>query len=207
MEHRREAGQQPGALAQSSPRRLGRSIVLIGLMGAGKSSVGKRLAAALGAPFTDSDAEIEAAAKMSVAEIFSLHGEADFRSGERRVIARLLAGSPQVLATGGGAFMDGETRALIAREAISVWLRADLETLHSRTSGRSHRPLLNTGDPRATLARLIEERYPVYAEADLAIDSVAGQAHEDMVERITAALDDMPGAFVTGEGEGGPDGR
>lgn len=183
-------------------QRLRRSLVLIGLMGAGKSSVGKRLAAALGAPFRDSDAEIEAAANMTVAEIFREHGEPHFRSGERRVIARLLEGGPLVLATGGGAFMNAETRALIAERALSVWLRADLDTLHARTSGRTHRPLLNVGDPRATLARLIEERYPVYAGADIAVDSVAGQAHEEMVARIIAALQGVPGALGDSEGEG-----
>lgn len=187
-----------GAATTGAKRRPARSVVLIGLMGAGKSSVGKRLASALGVPFNDSDAEVEAAADRTIAEIFRDHGEAHFRSGERRVIGRLLDGRPRVLATGGGAFMNAETRALIVDKGISVWLRADLDTLHARTAGRSHRPLLNTGDPRATLARLMEERYPVYAEADVTVDSVAGQAHEQMVARILTALEDIPGALQPG---------
>jgi shikimate kinase len=171
-------------------------VVLVGLMGAGKTSVGARLAERLRAPFRDSDAEIEAAASMSVADIFETHGEAYFRAGERRVIRRLIAEGPQVLATGGGAFMDPETRALVKAEAVSVWLKADLETLVARTAGRTHRPLLNRGDPRQTLASLIEARYPVYAEADLAVETVAGRPHEEMVERILAALATVPGALA-----------
>ena len=167
---------------------LVRPVVLIGLMGAGKSSVGLRLARILEAPFRDSDAEIEKAANMSVAEIFERYGEAHFRAGERRVIARLLGEGPQVLATGGGAFMDPETRALFAREAVTVWLRADLDLLVARTAGRTHRPLLNRGDPREILARLIEERHPVYAEADVTVESRAGQSHEQMACRIIEAL-------------------
>ncbi|MEM6944507.1 MAG: shikimate kinase [Pseudomonadota bacterium] len=186
--------------------RLRRSIVLIGLMGAGKSSVGHRLAAALGAPFVDSDAEIEAAAAMTIADIFRLHGEASFRAGERRVIARLLTGPASVIATGGGAFMDPETRALIASEAVSVWLKADLDTLHARTAGRSHRPLLNTGDPRAVLAQLMDERYPIYAEATLAVESQALQSHESMVARIIKALATVPGTLTHDDAEGDVDG-
>lgn len=153
------------------PQTIHRSIVLIGLMGAGKSAIGKRLAARLGLPFHDSDAAIEAAAGLSVAEIFARHGEAHFRTGERRVIARLLAGSPIVLATGGGAYLDAQTRALVRSCAIAVWLRAPVPVLLRRVAGRSHRPLLNAGDPAAVLARLSKERAPVYAEADIIIDS------------------------------------
>lgn len=181
---------QPAADRKSACAfRLRRPVVLIGLMGAGKTSVGGRLAEMLGAPFRDSDAEIERAANMSVPEIFARYGEQHFREGERRVIARLLGEGAQVLATGGGAFMDPETRALIAKTAVSVWLRADLELLLQRTTGRTHRPLLNRGDPRETLARLIEERYPIYALADVQVDSAAGLTHEAMARRIVAALE------------------
>jgi shikimate kinase len=151
--------------------RLGRPIVLIGLMGAGKSCVGRRLAARLGLPFLDSDVEFEAAAGCTIADYFARFGEPAFRDGERRVIARLLEGPPSVLATGGGAFCDAETRARIQDGALSVWLRADLELLVKRTVGRDHRPLLKQGDPREILARLMEARYPLYALADLAVDT------------------------------------
>jgi len=170
------------------PLRLVRPVVLIGLMGAGKSSVGVRLAEQLGVQFRDSDTEIETAANMTVPEIFEKYGEAHFRDGERKVIARLLSGEPLVLATGGGAFMDPETRVLIAGQAVSVWLKADLELLVQRTAGRSHRPLLNKGDPRKILAGLIAKRHPVYAEADVHVESHPGQAHDKMARRIIAAL-------------------
>ncbi|MEM0921709.1 MAG: shikimate kinase [Pseudomonadota bacterium] len=172
----------PGAL------RLTRPVVLIGLMGAGKTSVGQRLATQLQAPFHDSDHEIETAAQMQVAEIFEQFGEPEFRRLECRVIARLLEGGQGILATGGGAFMQEETRAAIAERAVSVWLKADLEVLVARTSGRSHRPLLNTGDPEAVLSGLIERRYPLYALADLHVESVLDQTHEDMSERIIEGL-------------------
>ncbi len=152
---------------------LGRTIVLVGLMGAGKSCIGRRLAQRLNVDFVDADAEIEQAAGCSVAEIFEKYGEAFFRDGERRVMTRLLQGPPTILAAGGGAFLDPETRKLIGEKAISVWLRADLETLVARTKGRGHRPLLNEGDPRDTLAKLIETRYPVYAEANITVDTGA----------------------------------
>jgi shikimate kinase len=171
-------------------RRLVRPVVLIGLLGAGKSSVGARLADILGVEFRDSDAEIEAAAAMTVPEIFERYGEPHFRDGERRVIARLLAGRPLVLATGGGAFMNAETRALIRRVAVSVWLRASLDLLIARTAGRTHRPLLNRGDPREVLAGLIAERYPVYAEAAVTVESQPGLTHEQMAHRIVAALEE-----------------
>ena len=170
--------------------RLVRPVVLIGLMGAGKSSVGARLAEVLGSRFLDSDAEIETAANLTVPEIFERYGEAHFRAGERRVIARLLGGKPKILATGGGAFMQDETRRLIAGRAVSVWLTAELDLLVSRTAGRKHRPLLNAGDPREILAGLIETRYPVYALADLRVESLPGQTHESMARRIVAALED-----------------
>jgi len=153
------------------PDRLsGRSIVLVGLMGAGKTSIGRRLAARLGLPFRDADAEIEAAAGASVPEIFERFGEAEFRAGERRVIARLLAGEPLVLATGGGAYMDAATRATIRREAVCIWLRARVPTLLRRVAGRSHRPLLNNGQPGEILQNLMTIRHPIYAEADIVVD-------------------------------------
>ncbi len=156
-------------------------------MGAGKSCIGRRLASRLNLPFVDADAEIEAAAGYPIEEIFARHGEAAFRDGERRVIARLLAQPPQVLAAGGGAFMDPRTRAEIRKRAVSVWLRADLDLLLKRTARRNHRPLLKRGDPREILDRLIDERYPVYAEADVVVESKDGPP-ELTVERVHSAV-------------------
>lgn len=164
-----------------------RPIVLVGMMGAGKSSIGRRLAARLGLPFADADAEIEAAHRMAIPEIFATYGEPYFRAGEARVIARLLDAGPQILATGGGAFMNAETRAAIAAKTISVWLKADFDILVRRVKRRSDRPMLKTGDPEATLKRLIDERYPVYAKADITILS-REVAHERIVEEIMLAL-------------------
>lgn len=169
---------------------LVRPVVLIGLMGAGKSSVGAKLADLLGATFRDSDHEIESAANMSVPEIFERYGEPHFRDGERRVIARLLSEGPKVLATGGGAFMNAQTRALIAEKAVSVWLKADLDLLVQRTVGRGHRPLLNRGNPREILRGLMQVRYPVYGLADVHVRSRHGLTHEQMARRIIAALQD-----------------
>ena len=183
---------------QKAALRLVRPVVLIGLMGAGKSSVGARLADLLGVRFRDSDAEIERAANLTVPEIFERYGEGYFRDGERKVIARLLGGKPKILASGGGAFMHDETRALIGRRAVSVWLAAELDLLVSRTAGRGHRPLLNTGEPRAILAGLIEVRYPVYALADVQVESHPGQSHEQMARRIVAALEDHGARTGTG---------
>jgi shikimate kinase len=152
--------------------RLGkRTIVLVGLMGAGKSTVGRRLAARLALPFKDADQEIEAAAGMSIPDIFAAHGEAYFRDGERRVIARLLQEGPAVLATGGGAYMSPETRARIAEVGVSVWLRADFDVLMRRVRKRSNRPLLQNPDPEGTMRRLMETRHPIYALADVTVDS------------------------------------
>jgi shikimate kinase len=163
---------------------LDRTIVLVGLMGAGKSSIGKRLAQRLHVPFIDADTEIEAAAGCTIDEIFERHGEAAFRDGERRVIARLLADhSPHILATGGGAFMDPETRAAIKAAATSIWLRADIDVLLKRVKKRNNRPLLKRGDPREILERLINLRYPVYAQADLTVESLDGP-HEQVVEAV-----------------------
>lgn len=166
-----------------------RSIVLIGMMGAGKSSIGRRLAKRLELPFVDADTEIELAAGMTITEIFEQHGEPYFRAGEARVLARLLDQGPQVLATGGGAFMNPGTRELIRAKSISIWLRAELDVLMRRIRRRADRPLLQTADPEATLNRLIEERYPVYAEADLTLQS-RDVPHEVIVEEIIAAIAD-----------------
>ncbi|MBL8551520.1 MAG: shikimate kinase [Hyphomonadaceae bacterium] len=157
-------------------------------MGAGKTTVGRKLAAALELPFRDADSEIEKAAGLTIPEIFELHGEADFRGGERRVIKRLVCCEPvHVLATGGGAFMDGETRALLKERAITVWLRADIDVLTKRVGRRETRPLLKNGDPRVVMERLMAERYPVYAEADLVIDSGHGP-HANATAAVIAAL-------------------
>jgi shikimate kinase len=167
-----------------------RSVVLVGMMGSGKSSIGRRLAARLGVPFVDADAEIEArAGGMTIAEIFERHGEPYFRAGEARVIANLLDHGPQVLATGGGAFMNRDTRAAIHLKGVSIWLKAELDVLMKRIKRRGDRPLLKTGDPAATLTALIAERYPVYAEADLTVLS-RDVPHEAIVEEIIAALRD-----------------
>lgn len=162
-------------------------MVLVGLMGVGKTTVGRRLARVLGLPFKDADAEIELAAGRSVADIFADRGEIEFRSGERRVIQRLLNGRPLVLATGGGAFMDPRTRELIRSRAVSVWLRAELDVLVRRCSRRNTRPLLQSGDPRETLERLARERYPVYAEADLTVET-SESPHDAAVTAILEAL-------------------
>jgi shikimate kinase/3-dehydroquinate synthase len=165
----------------------GRSLVLVGLMGAGKTSIGRRLALRLGMPFRDADAEIEQAAGCSIAELFARYGEPAFREGERRVIRRLLEGPPLVLATGGGAFMDTETRAMVRGQATSVWLRCSLATLVRRTSARTHRPLLQVGDPARVLASLMEQRHPIYAEADIVVDC-GEDSPETTTGRVLEAL-------------------
>ena len=173
--------------------KLDRPIVLIGMMGAGKSTIGRRLAHRFGVPFYDADKEIEKAANCSIEEIFERFGEQHFRDGERRVIGRLLALGPQVLATGGGAFMDPETRTLVNGAALSVWLRADLDLLWRRVSRRGNRPLLKTADPKATLKSLIDLRYPVYAKADLIAechDVPKDETVEQIHTMISARLDD-----------------
>jgi len=163
----------PSIPANSLPAQLaGRSIALVGLMGAGKTNIGRRLAIRLGLPFRDTDLEIEQEAGCSVAELFARYGEQDFRDREQRVIHRLLEGAPSVLATGGGAFMDSCTRAALRERAISIWLRCDLPLLLRRLSVNTDRPLLRGADPAKILQRLIAQRYPVYAEADLIIDSI-----------------------------------
>jgi len=167
--------------------RLVRTVALIGMMGAGKTAVGRQLAKRVGAPFLDADKEIEEAAGCTIPEIFAERGEAYFRDGERRVIARLLDGPPAVLATGGGAYMNEQTRALLRERATTVWLKADFETLWKRVSKRGNRPLLKTEDPQGTLRRLIAEREPVYADADLIVDS-GEQTKEAMARRVEDAL-------------------
>jgi len=164
------------------------AIVLVGLMGAGKTTVGRRLARRLGLPFVDADEEIERAADRSITEIFDSFGEPAFRDGERRVIARLIDGPPKVIATGGGAFMHDATRALILERCTAIWLDADLDTLAERVTRRDHRPLLRDGDPRALLAALAARRNPIYAEAHLRIQTTEPVAHEQVVERIVTAL-------------------
>ena len=168
------------------------SIVLVGLMGAGKTTVGRRLASALSIPFRDADQEIEKAAGMTISDIFEVHGEAHFRDGERRVIQRLLTGGPQVLATGGGAFMDAETRSAIRDAGISIWLRGDLDLLMKRVSRRPTRPLLKK-NARAVMRKLMEERYPVYQTADMTVDS-RDLPHEVMVREIVVRLAEGAGA-------------
>jgi shikimate kinase len=150
---------------------LVKPVVIVGLMGAGKSCIGRRLAARLGVPFVDSDAEFEQSAGCTISDYFAKFGEPAFRDGERRIITRLLDGPPCILATGGGAFCDAETRAKIDEKAVSVWIRADLDLLVKRTAGRDHRPLLKQGDPREILAKLMDKRYPIYALADIIVDS------------------------------------
>jgi shikimate kinase / 3-dehydroquinate synthase len=183
-----ETENAPDRRAEQLVQALGsRSIVLIGLMGSGKTSTGRRLAQMLNLPFADADAEIEIAAGMSISEIFAQHGESYFRDGERRVMARLLSGGPRVLATGGGAFMNEETRARIAASSISIWLKADLDVLWRRVRKRSHRPLLQGDDPEQTLRALLEQRYPVYARADITVVSRDGpqeRAVEEMIEGL-----------------------
>ncbi len=166
---------------------LGRTIVLVGLMGVGKTTVGKRLAVRLGRPFIDSDAEIEAAAGMTVSEIFERHGEAYFRDGERRVIARLIGGPTQVIATGGGAFVNDETRALILARAVVVWLDGDISMLARRVGRRDHRPLVRGKDPATILAALAEQRNPLYAEAHIRVRS-ADAPPDRTVDAILDAL-------------------
>ncbi len=164
-----------------------RTLVLVGMMGAGKSSVGKRLAQALELPFKDADEEIERAAGLSIPDIFALRGEAEFREGERRVIARLLDDPPHVLATGGGAFVNPETRALVKQKAVSIWLKADAEVLARRVGRKDNRPLLRDNDPRQVLTELLAAREPAYSQADLIIESKDGP-HQHTVDAVLAAL-------------------
>jgi shikimate kinase len=203
-----DAAPQNGSLERASAAAIlallgSRSIVLIGMMGVGKSSIGRRLAMRLGVPFVDADSEIEKAAGMNIADIFARHGEADFRSGEARVIARLLDGGPQVLATGGGAVMNADTRAAIKAKGVSIWLSAEFEVLMRRINKRkTDRPLLQTADPAATLRELLVAREPVYAQADLTVQS-REVPHDAVVSEIMTALTAFlktPGAPQQGAG-------
>ncbi len=183
--HTRNLGDQSD---EDSPS-VARTIVLVGLMGAGKTTVGRRLARRLGLEFADSDFEIEKAAQMTVGDIFSSYGEDYFRDGERRVISRLMDGPPRVLATGGGAFINEETRSLMKEKSITIWLDASLDVLLERTSRRDTRPLLKDGDPKSILKQLLEERGPIYAQADIKIQSSDGP-HDMVVNSIIQTLED-----------------
>jgi shikimate kinase len=170
-------------------KRLDQPVVLVGLMGVGKSTVGRRLAKRLGLPFVDSDSAIEDAAGYTAAEVFERYGEQDFRDGERRLVARLIDGEVRVIATGGGAYVDARTRQLLNERAITVWLDAPVDILAERTARRDTRPLLKNGDPKRTLERLAEERRPSYEEAHIHVKSGDG-AHKDVVDAIIQALEE-----------------
>jgi shikimate kinase len=176
--------------------KLPKTLSLIGMMGAGKTAIGRRLAARLKIPFIDADDEIEIAAGRPIEDIFEQYGETEFRQGEYRVIDRLLNGPLHVMATGGGAFINAATRRVLQNRSISLWLRADLDVLWRRVSRRSDRPMLKTPDPRGTLAKLIETRYPFYSEADITIDSVDGPP-EDIVDAALSALE----SFLRAQGD------
>lgn len=180
---------------------LNRTVVLVGLMGAGKSTVGRRLADQLGVRFVDSDSEIEVAAGMTIPEIFERFDEQYFRDGERRVIARLLNDEPCVLATGGGAFLSNENRKMIGESGVSVWIKADLETLWERVKDKSSRPLLNGDDPKGVLTKLLEARYPLYGTADIVVNSASGDPHEVVVNAIVKALKKAGNLQAVGENE------
>lgn len=198
-EHDDSAGEKMPAKTFADPSQIkralnGRPIVIVGMMGAGKSSIGRRLAQSLHMGFVDSDDEIEKAANLTIPEIFERHGEAHFRDGEHKVIARLLADGGKVIAVGGGAFENPQTREDVRAHGLSVWLKADFETLMARVRRRSHRPLLQTTDPEGTMRRLLDERGPNYARADLIVPSHDG-AHSDVVQACLQALGDH---FLTG---------
>lgn len=170
-------------------RLAGRPIVFVGMMGAGKTSIGRQVAASLGLPFADSDHEIEHASRMTIADLFEKYGETEFRALEQRVIARLIGEGMRVLATGGGAFMNADTRLAIRQNALSVWLNADLDTLMGRVAKKQHRPLLQSADPRAVMERLMQIRYPVYAEADVTVKS-RDDRREQIAEEVLAAIEE-----------------
>ncbi|WP_442581799.1 shikimate kinase [Mesorhizobium sp. ASY16-5R] len=172
-------------------RLAGRSIVFVGLMGAGKTAIGRKVAALLELPFIDSDQEIEQVSRMTIPELFERYGEPEFRALEQRVIQRVLESGPQVLSTGGGAFMNEQTRGLIAAQAVSVWLKADLDVLFARVAKKHNRPLLKTADPRATLGRLMDDRYPVYAEAQVTVHT-----RDERKDVIVGEVMDMLAAYL-----------
>ncbi|WP_332304734.1 shikimate kinase [Rhizobium sp. GR12] len=178
----------PATLGEQARTRLaGRNVVFVGLMGAGKSAIGRMVAQQLKVSFIDTDVEIERVSRMTIAELFATYGEEEFRALETRVIKRLLRGGPKVISTGGGAFINDNTRRHITRGGISLWLKADLEVLWERVNKRDHRPLLKTENPKATLAALMEKRYPIYAEADLTIES-RDVRKEIIVTEVLAAI-------------------
>ncbi|MDW6026075.1 shikimate kinase [Mesorhizobium sp. BAC0120] len=193
-ERGRPAHTLSGAEQAELKRRLGaRSIVFVGLMGAGKTAIGRRVATELSLPFADSDHEIEAASRMTVPELFELYGEAEFRSLEQRVILRILETGPQVLSTGGGAFMNPHTREVIASRGVTVWLKADIDVLMERVSKKQNRPLLKNPDPRGTMQRLMAERYPIYAGADVIVvtrderkEVIAAEVIDALAQRLAA---------------------
>ena len=176
-----------GRMKSTDQVKTGRTIALVGLMGAGKSAIGRRLGIRLGLSFTDADVEIERSAGKTISDIFKLEGEKEFRMRERKILKELLARPAHVLATGGGAFIDVQTRRLIRKKALSIWLKADLKTLHGRVVRRTSRPLLAEGNPRKILAALIDERYPIYRLADVVIESI-DCPHEEMVDRVVDAI-------------------
>jgi shikimate kinase len=177
----------------------GRNLIFVGLMGAGKSAIGKLVAQTLSVPFIDTDAEIEKVSRMTISELFAAYGEAEFRALETRVIERLLKRGPQVVSTGGGAFINENTRQQIKQGGLSIWLKADLETLWDRVSRRDHRPLLKTENPKQTLENLMNQRYPIYAEADLTVHSI-NIRKEAMASEVLKAVVQQAGATMPGEG-------
>lgn len=185
-----------------NPPKLLKTVALVGLMGAGKSTVGRRMASSLGVDFVDADDEIVIAAGRSIKDIFQERGEEEFRAGERRVIARLLEQKPQILATGGGAFMNPLTRIILREKAVTVWLRADIDTLMHRVSRRNERPLLHTENPRQTMIDLMKARYPIYGQADIIVDSVDGP-HSITVHNVIAALKEYGEIFEPQEDNNG----
>ncbi|WP_372840833.1 shikimate kinase [Phaeovulum sp.] len=186
--------------AAAKPPKLARPVVLVGMMGAGKTAVGTQLARLLRVAFIDSDAEIERAANRSIAEIFARDGEAFFRARESEVLARLLAGPPAILSTGGGAFMSEHNRALIAGQGVSVWLKADIDLLWQRVRTKTTRPLLRTADPLGTLTALLAAREPIYGLAQVVVEAEAGLSVDRMARKVQAALKATPGVFA---GQGG----
>lgn len=172
---------------QARAKLAGRNVVFVGLMGAGKSAIGRMVAQQLKVSFIDTDVEIERVSRMTIAELFATYGEEEFRSLETRVVKRLLRGGPKVISTGGGAFINDNTRRHITRGSVSLWLKADIEVLWERVNKRDHRPLLKTENPKATLAALMEKRYPIYAEADLTIES-RDVRKEIIVTEVLAAI-------------------